>query len=130
MAINIGNPHIVFFVDDLKSIDIEKIGPIIENDSLFPEKVNLEICEVINKNKIKIKVWERGAGITLACGSGACASLIASHKLGLTENEAEVVLSGGSLNIKWNISSDNHVIMSGPIAVSFLGDLSTLGANI
>ena len=130
LAINIGNPHIVFFVDDLKSIDIEKIGPIIENDSLFPEKVNLEICEVINKNKIKIKVWERGAGVTLACGSGACASLIASHKLGLTEHEAEVVLSGGSLNIKWNIATDNHIIMSGPIAVSFLGDLSTLGINI
>ena len=92
--------------------------------------MNLEICEVINKNKIKIKVWERGAGLTLACGSGACASLIASHKLGLTEHEAEVVLSGGSLNIKWNIASDNHVIMSGPIAVSFLGDLGTLGINI
>ena len=129
-AINIGNPHIVFFVDDLSSIDIDKIGPIIENDPLFPKKVNVEICKVINKNKIIVEVWERGAGKTLACGSGACASLIAAHKLGYTKSESEVVLTGGSLHIKWNVNTDNHVIMSGPIAVSFLGDLSTLGITI
>ena len=80
-AINVGNPHIVFFTSDLKTFNIEKIGPIIENDPLFPAKVNVEICEVINKNKIRTKVWERGVGKTLACGSGACASLVAACKL-------------------------------------------------
>ena len=127
LAINIGNPHIVFFVKDLDAIDINKIGPLIENNSLFPEKVNVEICQLENRKKIKVLVWERGAGNTLACGSGACAALVAAYKNSLSEPQAEIVLDGGSLNITWNIGSDEHVIMSGPIAVSFLGDLSTLG---
>jgi len=127
LAINIGNPHIVFFVKDLDAIDINRIGPLIENNSLFPEKVNVEICQLENRKKIKVLVWERGAGNTLACGSGACAALVAAYKNSLSEPQAEIVLDGGSLNITWNIGSDEHVIMSGPIAVSFLGDLSTLG---
>ncbi len=127
LAINIGNPHIVFFVKDLDAVDINRIGPLIENNSLFPEKVNVEICQLKNRKKIKVLVWERGAGNTLACGSGACAALVAAYKNSLSEPQAEIVLDGGSLNITWNIGSDEHVIMSGPIAVSFLGDLSTLG---
>ena len=127
LAINIGNPHIVFFVKDLDAVDINRIGPLIENNSLFPEKVNVEICLLENRKKIKVLVWERGAGNTLACGSGACAALVAAYKNSLSEPQAEIVLDGGSLNITWNIGSDEHVIMSGPIAVSFLGDLSTLG---
>ena len=127
LAINIGNPHIVFFVKDLDAVDINRIGPLIENNSLFPEKVNVEICQLENRKKIKVLVWERGAGNTLACGSGACAALVAAYKNSLSEPQAEIVLDGGSLNIRWNIGSDEHVIMSGPIAVSFLGDLSTLG---
>lgn len=127
LAINIGNPHIVFFVKDLDAIDINRIGPLIENNSLFPEKVNVEICQLENRKKIKVLVWERGAGNTLASGSGACAALVAAYKNSLSEPQAEIVLDGGSLNITWNIGSDEHVIMSGPIAVSFLGDLSTLG---
>jgi diaminopimelate epimerase len=127
LAINIGNPHIVFFVKDLDAVDINKIGPLIENNSLFPEKINVEICQLENRKKIKVLVWERGAGNTLACGSGACAALVAAYKNSLSEPQAEIVLDGGSLNITWNIGSDEHVIMSGPIAVSFLGDLSTLG---
>jgi diaminopimelate epimerase len=127
LAINIGNPHIVFFVKDLDAVNINKIGPLIENNSLFPEKVNVEICQLKNRKKIKVLVWERGAGNTLACGSGACAALVAAYKNSLSEPQAEIVLDGGSLNITWNIGSDEHVIMSGPIAVSFLGDLSTLG---
>jgi len=130
LAINIGNPHIVFFVKDLEIINLEKIGPLIEKDPLFPKKINVEICKIINKNKILTRVWERGAGRTLACGSGACAALIAAHKLNLSNPESEIVLDGGSLNIKWNIETDKHVIMSGPIAVSFLGDLGTLGIEI
>ena len=127
LAINIGNPHIVFFVKDLDAVDINRIGPLIENNSLFPEKVNVEICQLENRKKIKVLVWERGAGNTLACGTGACAALVAAYKNSLSEPQAEIVLDGGSLNITWNIGSDEHVIMSGPIAVSFLGDLSTLG---
>ena len=130
VAVNVGNPHVVFFMKSIDSIDIEKIGPIIENDELFPNKVNLEICEIINENKIKVVVWERGAGKTLACGSGACAALVVAHKSNLTNSEAEIILNGGSLNINWNVDTDNNVIMSGPIAVSYLGDLSTLGVNI
>ena len=79
LAINIGNPHIVFFVNDLNAVDINKIGPLIENNSLFPEKVNVEICQLENRKKIKVLVWERGAGNTLACGTGACAALVAAY---------------------------------------------------
>ena len=82
---------------------------------------------VINDNKIKALIWERGAGKTLACGSGACAVLVAAYKHGLTKEKAEIQLDGGSLNISWNINTDEHVIMSGPVNVSFLGDFSTLG---
>jgi len=127
LAINMGNPHVVFFVKDIGDIDINRLGPLVENSSLFPEKVNVEICQIINRKQIKVIVWERGAGKTLACGSGACAALVAAYKNNLTDPTAEIILSGGSLNITWNISSNEHVIMSGPIAVSFLGDFSTLG---
>ena len=127
LAVNMGNPHIVFFVKDINEVDINKVGPLVENSSYFPEKVNVEVCQIINKSKIKVTVWERGAGKTLACGTGACAALVAACKNNLTDPAAEIVLNGGSLNITWNVNSDEHVIMSGPIAVSFLGDFSTLG---
>jgi diaminopimelate epimerase len=127
LAVNMGNPHIVFFVKDIHEVDINKVGPLVENSSYFPEKVNVEVCQIINKSKIKVTVWERGAGKTLACGTGACAALVAAYKNNLTDPTAEIVLNGGSLNITWNVNSDEHVIMSGPIAVSFLGDFSTLG---
>ena len=127
LAVNMGNPHIVFFVKDINEVDINKVGPLVENSSYFPEKVNVEVCQIINKSKIKVAVWERGAGKTLACGTGACAALVAAYKNNLTDPTAEIVLNGGSLNITWNVNSDEHVIMSGPIAVSFLGDFSTLG---
>ena len=127
LAVNVGNPHIVFFVKNLSKIDIGKVGPYIETHKLFPERVNVEICQVINDNKIKALIWERGVGKTLACGSGACAVLVAAYKHGLTKEKAEIHLDGGSLNISWNISTDEHVIMSGPVNVSFLGDFSTLG---
>ena len=127
LAVNMGNPHIVFFVKDINEVNINKVGPLVENSSYFPEKVNVEVCQIINKSKIKVTVWERGAGKTLACGTGACAALVAAYKNNLTDPTAEIVLNGGSLNITWNVNSDEHVIMSGPIAVSFLGDFSTLG---
>jgi len=127
LTVNMGNPHIVFFVEDLNNINIDEIGPFIETDKLFPQRINLEICQIINRNKIKALIWERGAGKTLACGSGACAVLVAACKNGLSNETAEIMLDGGSLNISWNINSNNHVIMSGPVSVSFLGDFSTLG---
>ena len=127
LAVNMGNPHIVFFVKDINEVDINKVGPLVENSPYFPEKVNVEVCQIINKSKVKVTVWERGAGKTLACGTGACAALVAAYKNNLTNPTAEIVLNGGSLNITWNVNSDEHVIMSGPIAVSFLGDFSTLG---
>ena len=127
LTVNMGNPHIVFFVEDLNNINIDEIGPCIETDKLFPQRINLEICQIINRNKIKALIWERGAGKTLACGSGACAVLVAACKNGLSNETAEIMLDGGSLNISWNINSNNHVIMSGPVSVSFLGDFSTLG---
>ena len=129
LTVNMGNPHIVFFVENLNNINIDEIGPFIETDKLFPQRINLEICQIINRNKIKALIWERGAGKTLACGSGACAVLVAACKNGLSNETAEIMLDGGSLNISWNINSNNHVIMSGPVSVSFLGDFSTLGVE-
>jgi diaminopimelate epimerase len=126
-AVNLGNPHVVFFVEDLKNFKIDKIGPFIETNELFPQKVNVEICQIISDQKIRVMVWERGAGKTLACGSGACAVLVAAYKKGLSKEIAEIQLDGGSLNISWNVKTDNHLIMSGPVSVSFLGDFSTLG---
>jgi|SRR6056300_134290 len=126
-AVNLGNPHVVFFVEDLKNFTIDKIGPFIETNELFPQKVNVEICQIISDQKIRVMVWERGAGKTLACGSGACAVLVAAYKKGLSKEIAEIQLDGGSLNISWNVKTDNHLIMSGPVSVSFLGDFSTLG---
>ena len=127
LTVNMGNPHIVFFVEDLNNININEIGPYIETYKLFPQRINIEICQIINKNKIKALIWERGAGKTLACGSGACAVLVAAYKNGLSNEKAEILLDGGSLNISWNINTNKHVIMSGPVSVSFLGDFSTLG---
>ena len=127
LTVNMGNPHIVFFVEDLNNININEIGPYIETYKLFPQRINIEICQIINKNKIKALIWERGAGKTLARGSGACAVLVAAYKNGLSNEKAEILLDGGSLNISWNINTNKHVIMSGPVSVSFLGDFSTLG---
>ena len=121
VAVNIGNPHVVFFGKDINNINLEKIGPEIENNKLFPNKTNVELVEVINKKQIKMKVWERGAGITLACGSGACASVYAGQLKNLLENNVEVILEYGSLFI--NIT-DGKAIMKGPAEISFYGNIN------
>ena len=121
VAVNIGNPHVVFFGKDINNINLEKIGPEIENNKLFPNKTNVELVEVINKKQIKMKVWERGAGITLACGSGACASVYAGQLKNLLENNVEVILEYGSLFI--NIK-DGKAIMKGPAEISFYGNIN------
>jgi len=126
---NIGNPHATFFVDDLDAVDLGAIGPALEHHPLFPERANIGIAEVRGPQVIRLRVWERGAGITPSCGSGACAALVAAHRRGLAGRRAAVELDGGTLDIAWR--EDGHVIMTGPATLSFEGafdaDLLTVG---
>jgi diaminopimelate epimerase len=116
---NIGNPHATFFVADPETIDLARLGPILECDPLFPRRANIGIAAVLGRDRIRLRVWERGAGITRACGSGACAALVAAHRRGLAERRAAVELDGGSLDIA--LREDGHVLMTGPAALSFEG---------
>ena len=118
VGINIGNPHVVFFGEDIDEFDLEKFGPQIENNSLFPKKTNVEIVEIISRKTIRIKVWERGVGITLACGTGACASVYAGMLKNLIDNEVEVQLTKGSLYIK---IQNKEAILTGPAIISYRG---------
>ena len=119
-CVSMGNPHGVDFVEDVSSIDIEKVGSMVECDEHFPNKVNAEFIEIVDKNHIKMRVWERGAGETLACGTGACASVVASTLNGYTDRKVEVELLGGKLDIYWN-KENNHVYMTGPATTVFEG---------
>jgi diaminopimelate epimerase len=121
VAVNIGNPHAVFFVPDAETIDLKTLGPQLEHHPLFPERCNIEAATVLSPTRIRMRVWERGVGITRACGTGACATLVAAARRGLTERKAEVVLDGGTLEIEW--TADSHVRMTGPVATSFSGVL-------
>jgi diaminopimelate epimerase len=125
---NLGNPHATFFVDDAEAIDVAAYGPVLERDRLFPERVNIGIATVRGPEHIRLRMWERGAGITRACGSGACAALVAAHRRGLTGRHATVVLDGGELDILWR-QADGHVIMTGPATLAFEGsfDAELLG---
>ncbi len=118
VAVNIGNPHIIFFGKDINSFDLNSFGPQIENNDLFPEKTNVEIVEVVNSKVLKMRVWERGAGITFACGSGACASVYASMLKGMTDSDVKVKLAKGSLQVK---IQNNEAIMMGPAEETFRG---------
>lgn len=118
--VNMGNPHAVIFTDDLSAINLSEIGPQIENHANFPNRTNVEFVKVISKTEIEIIVWERGAGATLACGTGACASVVAASLAGLTGRKVLVHLPGGDLNIEWQ-ESDDHVLMSGPAEAVFTG---------
>ncbi len=119
-TVSMGNPHAVIFVDDLSQIDIKEIGPKIETHKRFPEKTNVEFIEVVTPNELKMKVWERGAGITLACGTGACASLVAANLTGRSDDKAIIHLDGGDLEIHWN-KVTNHIFKSGPATMVFEG---------
>jgi diaminopimelate epimerase len=121
VGVSMGNPHAVFFVDDAEAVDLAALGPVMENHSLFPERANIEVAQVLGEGRIRMRVWERSAGITAACGSGACATLVAAARRGLTGRKAEVVLDGGTLTIEW--LPDDHVLMTGPVALSFTGEL-------
>jgi len=116
---NIGNPHATFFVEDAESIDLARFGPALEHHPLFPQRANIGLATVRDPSHLMLRVWERGAGMTRACGSAACAALVGAHRRGLTGRRAAVELDGGTLDILWR--GDGHVIMTGPAALSFEG---------
>lgn len=120
-TVNVGNPHAVFFIKDAESVDLETVGPKVETHQMFPEKTNVEFAHVIDQNNIRMRVWERGTGITDACGTGACATLVAAAEQGLSSLSSYIHLDGGKLHIEQ--SADNHIIMSGPIAYVYGGTL-------
>jgi len=122
VALSMGNPHAVFFVPDADAVDLATLGPEIEHHPLFPERVNVGVCQVKAKDRVRLRVWERGAGITQACGTGACAAAVAGARRGLTARSVTVVLDGGELKIDWR--ADDHVMMTGPVATSFTGALA------
>ena len=120
-AVSMGNPHVVFFVDDMERLPIAEIGPQVERHPLFPEHVNVGFAQVLAPDRIRLRVFERGAGLTKACGTGACAALVAASRRGLVGRSATMELDGGELFIDWR--EDGHVIMTGPAAVDFSGEL-------
>lgn len=122
-CVSMGNPHAVVFLDTLKELDIEKIGPKFENHTIFPRRINTEFVEVINKNRLKMRVWERGAGETLACGTGACAVMTAAVLCGKAENKAVIELIGGKLMIEWE-GEGSDVFMTGPAEFVFDGEIN------
>jgi diaminopimelate epimerase len=126
VGVNVGNPHCVLFVDNAEAVPIATLGPKIERHKLFPARINAEFVAVKDRSHLRMRVWERGAGITSACGTGACASAVAAHRRGLTDRKVEVTLDGGPLIIEWR-ASDDHVLMTGPTTLSFKGDVD-LGA--
>lgn len=121
-AISMGNPHLVIFVDDVDRIELEKVGPMLENNPLFPDRINVEFAQVKNKNSIRMRVWERGSGITQACGTGACATAVAGFMTGRTERISSVNMDGGVLTICWDEETD-HVLMTGDAVKVFDGEV-------
>ena len=121
-CVSMGNPHAITIVDNTKDFNIEKYGPVLEKDEHFPRRANIEFIELVDKNNIKMRVWERGAGETLACGTGACASVVACALNGYIENEANVELLGGTLKIRWD-KENNHIYMTGPATTVFEGEI-------
>jgi len=120
-CLSVGNPHCVTFVDDVEHYPVEKLGPQIESHELFPRRTNVEFVEVLNRRELRVRVWERGAGETLACGSGACASVIAAARTERADRRATVHVLGGELQIEW--LEDGHVHMTGPAVEVFRGEL-------
>ena len=120
VAVNMGNPHIVFFVDDVEAVPLEECGPVLEHDPLLPQRANIEFVARNPDGSLRMRVWERSAGITQACGSGACAVVVAATRRGLIDRKARIHLDGGALDLEWR--DDGHVIMTGPTAFSFRGE--------
>lgn len=120
VAVNVGNPHLVFFVADTDAVELHRLGPEIEHDPLFPARINVNVAAVTARDAIRLRVWERGAGLTLACGTGACATAVAAMRRGLTDRRVTVTLPGGDLTIEWR--DDGQIVMTGPAAESFRGE--------
>jgi diaminopimelate epimerase len=118
-AVNVGNPHVVFFTPDCDALDLGRLGPLIETDPLFPERINVNACTIESRSAIRLRVWERGAGLTRACGTGACATAIAAMRRGFVDRAVTVTLPGGPLLIEWG--ADDHITMTGPATESFRG---------
>jgi len=127
-AVNVGNPHVVFFVPGCESIDLARLGPMIETDAIFPERVNVNVATVVDGSHIRLRVWERGAGLTLACGTGACATAVAAIRHGLVQSPVEVELPGGALTITWG--ADDRIVMTGPATESFRGSFDPAAFGI
>jgi diaminopimelate epimerase len=119
VAVNVGNPHVIFFVADCAAVDLARLGPLIETDPLFPERVNVNVAMIESRTAIRLRVWERGAGLTLACGTGACATAIGAMRRGLVERTVTVTLPGGALTITW--TDEDRILMSGPATEAFRG---------
>jgi diaminopimelate epimerase len=120
-VVNIGNPHAVFWVDDVQAYDLGRIGPLLENHPLFPERANISLAHVTARDAITVRTWERGAGLTKACGSAACAAAVCAARKGLTGRQVKVTLPGGTLDIDWR--ADDHILMTGPVALEHEGVL-------
>ena len=121
-AVNVGNPHCMFFVADVAAHDLARLGPVFEHDKLFPERANISLVQVLFSDAIKVRTWERGAGLTRACGTAACAAAVASARRGLTGRKVKVSLLGGDLLIEWR-EADSHILMTGPYALDYEGTL-------
>lgn len=119
IAVNVGNPHVIFFVPDCDAVDLQRLGPEIERDPLFPDRVNVNVATIVARDAIRLRVWERGAGLTLACGTGACATAVGAMRRGLVDRSVGVTLPGGTLWIDWR--DDGQIVMTGPAAESFRG---------
>jgi diaminopimelate epimerase len=125
-VINVGNPHCLFFVDDVAAHDLARLGPVLEHHKLFPERANISLVQVLAPDAIKVRTWERGAGLTRACGTAACAAAVAAAQRELTGRKVKVSLPGGDLLIEWR-ESDGHILMTGPYALDYE---STLPAEL
>lgn len=121
-VVNVGNPHAIFFVADIDAYDLPKFGPLLENHPMFPERANISLAQIMNRSEVRLKVWERGVGITKACGTAACATAVASARKNLTDRTVTVHLPGGPLTIEWR-QSDDHIIMTGPSTFDYDGTL-------
>jgi len=119
-VVSLGNPHAIFWVNDVNAHDLARLGPLLENHPIFPERANITLARIVTRNHIIIRTWERGAGLTKACGSAACAAAVAAARLRRTDRKVKVTLSGGELAIEWR-ATDDHVLMTGPVQFEFKG---------
>lgn len=121
-VVNVGNPHAIFWVDDVNAYDLDRFGPLLENHPIFPERANISLAQVTSRNGLSLKTWERGAGLTRACGTAACAAAVAAARKGLTDRKVAVKLPGGTLFIEW--AENDHILMRGPAELEFEGTLA------